>query len=379
MAAEHRSAARRTSRPAPPGATWHAPVASQRWFGLATRDGDGVRPLLRDSRPAAVDARAPSATPARRRRSGGARRAGGVHALLDRRAPLPRRVLALLGAGGAVRRDRRAHHDASRSATACGCCRCPTTIRCASPRWPRRSTSSATGGSSSAPAARRRAPSSRASASIPHDTREHVGGGARASSIGAWTERRLRVARASYFQVPPRRVHPKPLQKPHPPLWVASTSPDSHEHRRPQRARPALLHHRRAAGGAGGAHPALPRRARGGEADRQVRQRRAPPPSPWCTARRPTKRRGANAAESVVWYLQQSIAADRHAGRPGSGAAARPRHLRVRASAEAISNLSGLSFDMLDEMGAVIVGDPDALHRARAPLPRRRAAISCSA
>ena len=28
--------------------------------------------------------------------------------------------------------------------------------------------------------------------------------------------------------MPPRRLHPKPLQQPHPPLWVASTSPDSH-------------------------------------------------------------------------------------------------------------------------------------------------------
>ncbi len=32
-----------------------------------------------------------------------------------------------------------------------------------------------------------------------------------------------------YFKVPPRRVLPKPVQKPHPPLWMACTSPDSHE------------------------------------------------------------------------------------------------------------------------------------------------------
>ena len=40
----------------------------------------------------------------RRHRAGGARRGGRLHALLDRRASLPRRVLALLGARGAVRR-----------------------------------------------------------------------------------------------------------------------------------------------------------------------------------------------------------------------------------------------------------------------------------
>ena len=32
-----------------------------------------------------------------------------------------------------------------------------------------------------------------------------------------------------YFKIPPRRVLPKPVQKPHPPLWMACTSPDSHE------------------------------------------------------------------------------------------------------------------------------------------------------
>lgn len=30
-----------------------------------------------------------------------------------------------------------------------------------------------------------------------------------------------------YFSVPPRQVHPKPVQKPHPPLWMACTQPDS--------------------------------------------------------------------------------------------------------------------------------------------------------
>ena len=67
--------------------------------------------------------------------------------------------------------------------------------------------------------------------------------------------------RASYFKVPPRRVHPKPLQQPHPPIWVASTNPTSHELAGPEGARAPLLHDRRAARGARGAHPALPRRA----------------------------------------------------------------------------------------------------------------------
>ena len=32
-----------------------------------------------------------------------------------------------------------------------------------------------------------------------------------------------------YFKVPPRQVIPKPRQKPHPPIWMACTSPESHE------------------------------------------------------------------------------------------------------------------------------------------------------
>lgn len=32
-----------------------------------------------------------------------------------------------------------------------------------------------------------------------------------------------------YFQIPPRNVIPKPIQKPHPPIWMATTQPDSFE------------------------------------------------------------------------------------------------------------------------------------------------------
>jgi len=46
--------------------------------------------------------------------------------------------------------------------------------------------------------------------------------------VGAWTQDVFEW-HGPRFDFPPRRVIPKPIQQPHPPLWVASTSPESHE------------------------------------------------------------------------------------------------------------------------------------------------------
>ncbi len=46
--------------------------------------------------------------------------------------------------------------------------------------------------------------------------------------VGAWTEDEFSWE-GKHFQFPKRRVIPKPIQAPHPPLWSASTSPPSHE------------------------------------------------------------------------------------------------------------------------------------------------------
>jgi alkanesulfonate monooxygenase SsuD/methylene tetrahydromethanopterin reductase-like flavin-dependent oxidoreductase (luciferase family) len=60
----------------------------------------------------------------------------------------------------------------------------------------------------------------------PHDTREmwreaieHV--------VGCWTNDTYSFE-GKHWQMPPRRVQPKPLQQPHPPLWGATTSDDGH-------------------------------------------------------------------------------------------------------------------------------------------------------
>jgi alkanesulfonate monooxygenase SsuD/methylene tetrahydromethanopterin reductase-like flavin-dependent oxidoreductase (luciferase family) len=45
--------------------------------------------------------------------------------------------------------------------------------------------------------------------------------------VGCWTNDEYEFA-GKYWQMPRRRVIPKPLQQPHPPLWGATSSPDGH-------------------------------------------------------------------------------------------------------------------------------------------------------
>jgi alkanesulfonate monooxygenase SsuD/methylene tetrahydromethanopterin reductase-like flavin-dependent oxidoreductase (luciferase family) len=44
-----------------------------------------------------------------------------------------------------------------------------------------------------------------------------------------WTQHEYEGHEGKYFSMPPRVVVPKPLQKPHPPMWMACTSPPSFE------------------------------------------------------------------------------------------------------------------------------------------------------
>lgn len=46
--------------------------------------------------------------------------------------------------------------------------------------------------------------------------------------IKAWTEELLEY-NGKLIKIPPRRVLPKPIQKPHPPLWMACVAPDSYQ------------------------------------------------------------------------------------------------------------------------------------------------------
>jgi len=46
--------------------------------------------------------------------------------------------------------------------------------------------------------------------------------------VKAWTEEILEFD-GKLMKIPPRRVVPKPIQKPHPPMWMACTAPESYE------------------------------------------------------------------------------------------------------------------------------------------------------
>ena len=172
-----------------------------------------------------------------RARAGRARRPARHRLRLGGRAPLPRGVLALLArprcsspppASGPS--DIRLGHgivaDPARA----------TTTRRASPSASRRSTSSRAAASSSAPASRRSAGRARRLRRRPRDQARAVGGGARRRSRGCSSRSRSPATTARFVTMPPRNVVPKPVQKPHPPLWVACSPPRDDPPRRRARA-----------------------------------------------------------------------------------------------------------------------------------------------
>ncbi len=60
----------------------------------------------------------------------------------------------------------------------------------------------------------------------PHQTREMWDEALR-HIVGIWTHEEYEYA-GKHWSMPPRNVHPKPIQQPHPPLWVATSSEPSH-------------------------------------------------------------------------------------------------------------------------------------------------------
>lgn len=189
----------------------------------------------------------------------------------------------------------------------------------------------------------------------PRDTRE-MWEEALKLVVGAWTEDTFSWE-GKHFKVPPRRVHPKPLQQPHPPLWVASTSPESHE-----------IAGRKGLGllsfTIGVPPEELGNRIqlyRNGLKEAQpigkfINDRAATFTMVHCAESNEEAKQ--NAAESVVWYLKKSVSL---IGTLAEWQAEKNRELGTYQYAQAMRDLdvSHLDFDTLDSMRAVIVGDPD--------------------
>jgi alkanesulfonate monooxygenase SsuD/methylene tetrahydromethanopterin reductase-like flavin-dependent oxidoreductase (luciferase family) len=175
--------------------------------------------------------------------------------------------------------------------------------------------------------------------------------------VGAWTND-VFSWQGKHFQFPPRRVIPKTLQKPHPPLWVACTSPESHEvaGRRglgllsftvgtsPEELGQRIELYRR---GIASAEPI----------GKFVNPRAATFTMVHCAET--TAQAKADAAESFAWYAQRGVSLIASVGKWQAEQAG--RGIRSYDYTKLIADLdtSFLTFDYLDSVGACIIGDPD--------------------
>jgi alkanesulfonate monooxygenase SsuD/methylene tetrahydromethanopterin reductase-like flavin-dependent oxidoreductase (luciferase family) len=176
--------------------------------------------------------------------------------------------------------------------------------------------------------------------------------------VGAWTTD-VFSWEGRQFRIPPRRVLPKPLQKPHPPIWVASTNPASHEMAGrkglgllsftigvpPEELAARIALYRE------GLREAKP-------AGKFVNDRAATFTMVHCAETDAEARRNAEA--SVMWYFRRSIeligtVASWQEGRD-LGTYAYTQMLREL-------NVRDVTFDLLDGMDAVIVGSPETCIR----------------
>jgi alkanesulfonate monooxygenase SsuD/methylene tetrahydromethanopterin reductase-like flavin-dependent oxidoreductase (luciferase family) len=174
--------------------------------------------------------------------------------------------------------------------------------------------------------------------------------------VGAWTED-VFTWKGNHFDFPPRRVIPKPLQKPHPPLWVATTSPESHE-----------IAGRRGLGllsftiGVSpedlGERIALYRQglAEANPIGKFVNGKAATFTMVHCAETSAEARR--DAAESFEWYARKG---PEQIATVGAWQAELARDMKGYEYTKSFAGMdfSFMSFDYLDSIGACIAGDPD--------------------
>ena len=298
----------------------------------------------------------------------------GFHSVLDGRAPLPRGVLALLEPRGALRRDRGAHrehpHRLRRAAAA----------EAVQPPDPHRRV-----GRGARPDLRRARrvrhrplvdPRRARGLQRRSRTRRARCGARRCTTSSARGRRSTYQADGKYWQMgAPRRVQPKPLQQPHPPIWGATSSPDGHR----EIGRHGIGLCSFTVGvppeELGERHRALPRRPRRVRAaGRQVRQR--PGRDVHDGALRADERAGGRGRGRVVRLVREARRrAHRHRSpscsraRTSARTSTRPRRCRWTAKGSSSTSRSTSSATS----GSAVVGDPDQCIAAA----KRYEAIGC--
>ena len=281
--------------------------------------------------------------------------------LLDRRAPLPRGVLALLQPRGALRRHRRpdradaprlrraAHAEAVQPPGAHGRVGRRARPHLQRPRRPRHR-----------PLARP-APSSRASAST--RPRPAACGRRRSVTSSAAGRTTTYAFEGEHWSMPPRRVQPKPIQQPHPPIWGATSSDDGHRQVGELGLGPVLVRGRRAARGGEGEDRHLPRppspAAPSRSASTSTTRR---PPSRWRCARPPSRRRGRRRARASSGTRRPAPASSRRSPTCRPTAARSSAPTRYAADLKAVADDGSLDFmdlEYLETSGACVLGTPD--------------------
>jgi len=178
--------------------------------------------------------------------------------------------------------------------------------------------------------------------------------------VGAWTEDSYQADGKYWRMGGPRRVVPKPIQKPHPPLWGATSSPDGHK----EIGRHGL--------GLCSFTVGVPpedlvdrlRLYREGlaECSKPVGKFKNEQAATFTMVHcAPTNREAfANAEESFPWYVRTAVSligglADWMAGKD-LGSYSYAEQLKAMADG---GGLDHITFDFLKETGSAVVGDPD--------------------
>ena len=180
--------------------------------------------------------------------------------------------------------------------------------------------------------------------------------------VGCWTNDEYEFE-GEHWSMPRRRVLPKPIQSPHPPIWGATSSEDGHRQVGELGLGPLLVRGGRAAGVGQGEDRHLPQGGR-----RAARRRSAPTcttrrrPSRWRICAPTIEEARATARESFEWYPKPGA---RLIASVAEMQADRGEELGTYAYAADLKrvaddgSLDFMNLDYLETSGACVLGTPD--------------------